>query len=75
MNANMTDLNHHRTGRPLPEKWEGFSEIDHAIHENRLSEYRLRKALADPINRGVTLFVALILLAFAVFAIVNDVIL
>ena len=74
MNAIMTDFDRHRTGTPPPRSWEGFSEIDQAIHENRLSEYRLKKAWADPINRRVTLFVALVLLAFVVFVIVNDVI-
>ena len=73
MNAIMTDFDRHRTGQPVPGNWEGFAEVDQALRENRLSEYRLKKAWADPINRRVTLFVALILLAFAVFVIVNDV--
>lgn len=75
MNAIMTDFDRHRTGQPHPRNWEGFSEIDQAIHENRLSEYRLKKAWADPINRRLTLVVALILIAFVVFVVVNDVIL
>jgi hypothetical protein len=75
MNAIMTDFDRHRTGQPLPGNWEGFSEIDQAIRENRLTEYRIKKAWADPINRKVTLFVTLILLAFVAFVIVNDVIL
>ena len=75
MNAIMTDFDRHRTGTPPPRSWEGFSEIDQAIHENRLSEYRLKKAWADPINRWITLLVALILLAFVAFVVINDVIL
>ena len=54
---------------------EGFSEIDQAIRENRLTEYRMKKAWADPINRWITLLVALILLAFVAFVVINDVIL
>lgn len=75
MNAIMTDFDRHRTGQPHPGNWEGFSEIDQAIRENRLTEYRIKKAWADPINRRVTLFVVLILLVFVAFVIVNDVIL
>ena len=75
MYAIMTDFDLHRTGQPLPGNWEGFSEIDQAIRENRVTEYRLKKAWADPINRGITLFVAVLLLAFVAFVIVNDAIL
>lgn len=75
MNAIMTDSDPHRTGTPLPGNWEGFSEIDQAIRENRLTEYRIKKAWADPINRWITLLVALILLAFVTFVVINDVIL
>jgi hypothetical protein len=75
MNAIMTDFDRHRTGQPLSGNWEGFSEIDQAIRENRLTEYRMKKAWADPINRWVSLLVALILLAFVAFVVINDVIL
>jgi len=73
MNAIMTDFDRHRTGQPRPGNWEGFAEIDRAIRENRLTEYRLKKGWADPINRKVTLFVGAILLAFVIFVVVNDV--
>ncbi|WP_447953544.1 hypothetical protein [Sphingopyxis chilensis] len=75
MNAIMTEFDHHRTSQPHQGNWEGFAEIDQAIREDRLTEYRMKKAWADPINRRVTLFVALILLAFIAFVIINDVIL
>lgn len=74
MNALMSNFNIPREDR-RSHRWDGFSEIDQAIRENRLTEYRLKKAWADPINRRVTLFVVLILLVFAAFVVVNDVIL
>lgn len=75
MNALMTHYNLERAEPHCPQQWEGLSEIDQAIRENRLTEYRLKKAWLDPINRWVTLFVVLILLVFAAFVVVNDVIL
>ncbi len=35
-------------------KWEGLSEIDQAIRENRLMEYRIKKSWADPWGRKLT---------------------
>jgi len=75
MNAIMTNLDLERADPHRSQKWEGLAEIDQAIRENRLTEYRLKKGWADPINRRVTLFVVLILLVFAAFIVVNDVIL
>ena len=37
--------------------WKGFAEIDRAIAENRLIEYRWKKAWADPIGRRLGAFV------------------
>lgn len=75
MNAIMSQFDLENAKHQRSQKWEGLSEIDQAIRENRLTEYRLKKAWADPTNRRVTLFVVLILLAFATFVVVNDVIL
>lgn len=66
MNAIMTDLDQYRTGQPRTESWKGFSEIDHAIQENRLTEYRIRKSWADPWARK--LIVAVLLVTIAGFA-------
>lgn len=32
-------------------QWNGFAEIDTAIAENRLTEYRLQKSWRDPISK------------------------
>ena len=66
MNAIMTDFDRHRTGQPVPRNWEGFSEIDQAIRDNRLTEYRIRKAWADPWSRKLTIgVVSVIVLGFS----------
>ena len=64
MNAIMTkfdiDTAEHRTP-----KWEGLSEIDQAIRDNRLMEYRIKKSWADPWGRKLT--VAGLAVIFGVF--------
>jgi hypothetical protein len=56
---------------PNPE-WAGLTEIDKAISENRLTEYRFQKAWADPWSRtGIVVSIAAIL-AFLVFVIVSE---
>ena len=35
-------------------KWDGLSEIDQAIRDNRMMEYRFKKAWADPWSRRLT---------------------
>jgi hypothetical protein len=54
-------------------KWEGLSEIDQAIRENRLTEYRFRKAWADPWARGLSILVLAVLVFFVGFVIYWDV--
>ena len=69
MNAVMTDFDYPRTGQPLHQSWEGLSEIDQAIRENRLMEYRIRKSWADPWGRKLTVSVlTVILVGFAYLA-------
>lgn len=53
-------------------RWEGVSEIDRAVRENRLMEYRVKKAWADPWSRTLSIAVALILAIFAGFVIYWD---
>ena len=71
MNAIMTkldiDIAEHRTP-----KWEGLSEIDQAIRENRLMEYRIKKAWADPWSRILSIVVVVIFALFAGFVIYWD---
>lgn len=47
----MTDRNHHPDGAAAHRNWEGLAELDQALAENRLTEYRIKKAWADPIER------------------------
>lgn len=50
-------------------QWPGFSEIDQAISENRLTEYRLRKSWSDPLARRLGIAIFLMFIGFAVFVI------
>ena len=72
MNAIMTDFDFKNGSEPVPQKWEGLAEIDRALAENRLTEYRWKKAWADPINRIVMIAVFLLLAAFVTYVIVSD---
>jgi hypothetical protein len=56
MNAIMTNFDLDSTEAQGTRKWEGLSEIDQAIHENRLMEYRIKKSWADPWGRTLTVF-------------------
>jgi hypothetical protein len=47
---------------PRKRDWSGFGEIDRAIAEDRLTEYRWKKAWADPWNRRAAIAVVFILL-------------
>lgn len=53
-------------------EWAGLTEIDQAISENRLTEYRFKKAWADPWSRGLGIVVMMAFLAFTVFVIVRE---
>ncbi|WP_299306790.1 hypothetical protein [uncultured Croceicoccus sp.] len=53
-------------------QWEGIKEVDRAISENRRMEYRWKKALADPWERRGLWLLALVVIAFAVFVILQD---
>jgi len=54
MNAIMTDFDFKYGIEPVPQKWEGLAELDRAMAENRLTEYRVKKPWADPWNRRIT---------------------
>jgi|CXWL01.1.fsa_nt_gi hypothetical protein len=51
----------------------GFAEIDRAIAEDRLIEYRWKKAWADPWGRRLAVFVVSLFAVFAAFVIYQDV--
>jgi len=73
MNAIMTNFDFEQADQKRSQRWEGLSEIDQAIRENRLTEYRFRKAWADPWARGLGILVLAILVFFAGFVIYWDV--
>ncbi|MHA6318662.1 hypothetical protein ACXYN8_13490 [Altererythrobacter sp. CAU 1778] len=53
MNAIMTKFDIDNAEHRTP-KWEGLSEIDQAIRDNRVMEYRIKKSWADPWGRKLT---------------------
>ena len=53
-------------------KWDRLSEIDKALHENRLTEYRIKKAWADPWSRALTIACLAILALFTAFVVYWD---
>ena len=54
MNAFMPNFDLDRDTQLSPPKWEGLTEIDQAIRENRLMEYRIKKSWADPWGRKLS---------------------
>jgi len=61
MNAMMTKLDIESSKTDRTPKWEGLSEIDQAIRDNRLTEYRIKKAWADPWSRRLTVGVTVVI--------------
>ncbi|MFZ5665743.1 MAG: hypothetical protein ACOY7L_11025 [Pseudomonadota bacterium] len=72
MNAIMTNFDFENAEAHETRKWEGLSEIDQAIRDNRLTEYRIKKSWADPWSRALSIAVILILAIFAGFVIYWD---
>lgn len=66
MSAIMTNFDIDTSNRPASRNWEGLSELDQALLENRLIEYRIKKSWADPWGRKLTI-IGLIVIG-AVFA-------
>lgn len=73
MNAVMTNLDLQHAEPHRSQKWEGLSEIDQAIRDNRLMEYRWKKTWADPWARRLGIFVLTLFAIFAGFVIYWDV--
>ncbi len=67
MNAIMTDFDFKNGSEPVPHKWEGLAELDRALAENRLTEYRIKKAWADPLSRGLTIGVFIFIVGVFAF--------
>ena len=75
MNALMPDFEIHNRSKRASNDWEGFAESDRAIAENRLTEYRWKKAWADPWNRRLLILVGLVLIVFLAYVAVDDLLL
>lgn len=63
MNAIMSNFDLDSADIHRSSKWEGLSEIDQAIRENRLMEYRIKKSWADPWGRKLTVTVLAVIVA------------
>lgn len=61
----MTDRNDQPSEGVAPRNWEGLAELDRALAENRLTEYRIKKAWTDTLERRM--IIAIVLLVVAVF--------
>lgn len=62
----MTDNQAEGAHRRSDQAFAGFAEIDEAIRDNRLMEYRIKKSWADPWGRKLTIFGVIVI--GAVFA-------
>ncbi|RVT38960.1 hypothetical protein [Sphingobium algorifonticola] len=67
MNAIMTNFEIESPEARLAQNWEGLSEIDQAIRDNRLMEYRIKKSWADPWGRKLTIAGVTVILAVFLF--------
>jgi hypothetical protein len=61
MNAIMTNFDMESPKAHETRKWDGLSEIDQALTENRLMEYRIKKSWADPWSRRLTVGAILVI--------------
>lgn len=55
--------------------WQGLKEVDRAIAENRLTAYTWKKTWADPWGRAKMITVFVLLAAFLVYLVVDELIL
>ena len=68
----MTELHDpHHSAQPNQD-WSGLRELDNALAENRLTEYRIKKAWADPLVRVLGLGVGALFAAYFCFVIYWD---
>jgi hypothetical protein len=59
----MTDNQAEGAHRRSDQAFAGFAEIDEAIRDNRLMEYRIKKSWADPWARSLTIAVLVVIAA------------
>jgi hypothetical protein len=59
----MSDVEFRNAKDAANPEWSGLAELDRALTENRLTEYRLKKAWSDPWSRALTISVLAILAA------------
>ena len=65
----MTNFDNESSNARETRNWDGLYEIDQAIRDNRLMEYRVKKSWADPWGRKLTILgVSLIVAVFAFLA-------
>ena len=69
MNALMPNFDLDPRNKPHREDWQGFAEVDEAIRENRLMEYRFRKSWADPWGRKLTIGILVVIVVGFAFLI------
>lgn len=63
----------HNSAQPSQE-WAGMRELDKALAEGRLTEYRIKMAWSDPLVRLIGLGVGTIFAAYICFVIYWDII-
>ena len=59
----MTNFDIESAEAPGTRKWQALSEIDQAIRDDRLMEYRIKKSWADPWARSLTIAVLFVIAA------------
>lgn len=69
----MTGMGKNQDQVAASRKWEGLAELDRALAENRLTEYRIKKAWADPVVRASGLLVGGLFTAYIAFVVYWDV--
>lgn len=63
MNIIMTNFDLESRKTSQTQNWEGLSEIDQAIRDNRLMEYRVKKSWVDPWGRKLNVGVLLVIVS------------
>jgi hypothetical protein len=69
MNAVMTKFEIDAENASETRKWDGLAEIDQALRDNRLMEYRIKKSWADPWGRKLTIVGGSLIVAVFAFLI------
>lgn len=70
----MNGIDNRQDEATVAREWEGLAELDRALTENRVTEYRIKKAWADPLVRASGLLVGGLFTAYIAFVVYWDVI-